>query len=196
MGEGRMSRYGFYAVILGFWVFWIFSLNTRICIWAFENYNLTTLNRHSILTSPLFSSYASPAKPIKENWKAAHLYVCCLSSTEKSHVLMRAESILRSSAGIPWEEPVQLIGLDKGKTSSAHGSSRKANVSLSWKEGRKRAPQLQLLAKWKMRLWVKLSLFPPTTLGLSKPWNTVLLPRIRASSCSWKIMRIQRESET
>lgn len=149
----------------GFWVFWRFSLNTGICIWAFENYNLTTLNKHSVLTAPLFSPYASPAKPIKENGEAANLYACCLSSTEKGHVLLRAESILRSLACIPWEEPVQVIGMDKGETSSAHGSSGRASVYLAeggggdgWRE--KRVPQLQLLAKWMMSLWVKLLLFP------------------------------------
>lgn len=182
----------------GFWVFWTFSLNTGICIWAFENYNLTTLNKHSVLTAPLFSPYASPAKPIKENGEAANLYACCLSSTEKSHVLLRAESILRSLACIPWEEPVQVIGMDKGETSSAHGSSGRASVYLAeggrgvGEEKSTSAPAFSQMEVFGLNS----SFFPPTTLGLIKPWNTVLLPRIRASSCSWKIMRIQRESET
>lgn len=76
MDERRGSKY---AIMLNSGLLGILSmfLNTRICMGAFENYNLTTLNNHSVLTSQFFNLYVSR--------EVAHLYACCLFSTENGH---------------------------------------------------------------------------------------------------------------
>ena len=60
-----MDRGAWYATVHGVAMCWTwlsqlstaptcFNLKLKICIWSFEYYNLTTLNNHSILASPLF----------------------------------------------------------------------------------------------------------------------------------------------
>lgn len=201
MGEGRSSKYGFYSIILDSWMFWVFSWNTRIYIWAFESYNLTTLKNHSILTFPLFNPCASHAKSLQQSWEAAPLWACRLSSTEKSHVWLRADSVLRPSTAIQRGKGILLSlfrWLDQTEERLGVCMEVQGKSTPSLAEGeRKRGPGLQFLAKWKIPQWdfgMNSSLFPPATHGLFKPWNTALLPRIRASSRSWKTTKIQRKS--
>lgn len=137
MGEGRWYKYGLHAIILGSWVFWVYSWNTRICIWAFENYNLAILKNHSILTSQLFSPYASSAQSLQQSWEAAHLCICSLPSPEKGHVWLKAECPPRPSTAIPGRKgsccACLVTGLDRREPGSAHGRSRKANAKLGWR---------------------------------------------------------------
>lgn len=164
MGERRWYKYGLHAIILGSWVFWVYSWNTRICIWAFENYNLAILKNHSILTSQLFSPYASSAQSLQQSWEAAHLCICSLPSPEKGHVWLKAECPPRPSTAIPGRKgsccACLVTGLDRRETGSAHGRSRKANAKLGWrgKEMWTWTLVLSAMEGLMMRLWGELLL--------------------------------------
>lgn len=163
-----------YAIMLNSGLLGILSmfLNTRICMGAFENYNLTTLNNHSVLTSPFFSPYVNPAKPLEQSWEVAHLYACCLFSTENGHPCLtegweyhQALNSYRREKGILLPCPDKWAGQGRDFQCS---QKLKESWCLGWLNGEgERGPGLLLPGKWKI---------PDEPLGWTPPYSLPPLP--------------------
>lgn len=175
---GKSAVCGFYVIILGSWIFRYFPETLK-----FACGHLRAITWPPWIVIPFWSPcYSVPPiaallNPYTGLGSCLPLIVVSpLQRIAMSDQGLRVPQALNSHSkeGMDPAAPVQITGLDRGEMNGV------------W------TPTFSQMEVPMERLCMNSFLFPPTTLRLAKPWNIALLPRVRASSWSWKIMRIQR----